>query len=48
LSWLLPIPVVVPLLAAAINTAGDHVLPRRAGDVLAIAAAGAPRSRSRS
>ena len=39
MSWLLPIPVVVPLLAAAVNTAGDHVLPRRGGDVLAIGAA---------
>src|SRR4051795_4994709 len=39
MSWLLPIPVVVPLLAGALNIAGDHVLPRRAGDVLAISAA---------
>jgi multicomponent Na+:H+ antiporter subunit D len=41
LSWLLPLPVAVPLLAAAINTAGDHVLPRRVGDTLAIAASAA-------
>jgi multicomponent Na+:H+ antiporter subunit D len=40
MSWLLPIPVIVPLLAAAVNIAGDHVLPRRVGDALAIAATG--------
>jgi multicomponent Na+:H+ antiporter subunit D len=41
MSWLLPLPVVIPLLAAAVNTAGDHVLPRRAGDAIAISAAAA-------
>src|SRR5205085_2246130 len=40
-SWLLPLPVVIPLLAAAVNTAGDHVLRRRAGDVIAIGATAA-------
>ena len=39
MSWLLPLPVIIPLLAAAVNTAGDHILPRRVGDVLAIGAA---------
>jgi multicomponent Na+:H+ antiporter subunit D len=41
LSWLLPLPVAIPLVAAAVNTAGDHALPRRLGDAIAIAGAGA-------
>ena len=38
MSWLLPLPAVVPLLAAAVNIAGDHVLPRRVGDSIGLAA----------
>ena len=41
MSWLLPLPVAIPLLAAAVNVAGDHVMPRRVGDALAILAAAA-------
>jgi multicomponent Na+:H+ antiporter subunit D len=42
LSWALPLPVVVPLLAAALNAALDHVTPRWAHDgvtILGVAAA---------
>jgi multicomponent Na+:H+ antiporter subunit D len=38
-SWLLPLPAVVPLLGAALVTATGHLLPRRARDGLALAAA---------
>jgi multicomponent Na+:H+ antiporter subunit D len=42
MTWALPLPVVIPLLAAAVTTAGDHVLPRRLGDAFGvIGAAGA-------
>jgi multicomponent Na+:H+ antiporter subunit D len=41
MSWLLPLPAVIPLLAAAFNIAGDHVLPRWIGSTISIAAAGA-------
>jgi multicomponent Na+:H+ antiporter subunit D len=40
MSWLLPLPVVIPLLAAAVNVAGDNVLPRRAGDAIALVGVG--------
>jgi multicomponent Na+:H+ antiporter subunit D len=33
--------VVIPLLAAAVNISGDHVLPRRVGDAIALLAAAA-------
>jgi multicomponent Na+:H+ antiporter subunit D len=36
MSWMLPLPVVIPLLAAAANVAGDHVLPRRVGDAIGL------------
>jgi multicomponent Na+:H+ antiporter subunit D len=39
MSWTLPLPVVIPLLAAAVCTAGDHVLPRRLGDAIAVVGA---------
>jgi multicomponent Na+:H+ antiporter subunit D len=38
MSWLLPLPAVIPLLAAALNIAGDHMLPRRLGDAIGLAA----------
>jgi multicomponent Na+:H+ antiporter subunit D len=38
LSWLLPLPVAIPLLAAAVNAAGTHAFPRRVGDAISIAA----------
>ncbi|MEN3342734.1 MAG: multicomponent Na+:H+ antiporter subunit, partial [Actinomycetota bacterium] len=41
MSWALPLPVVIPLLAAAVNISGDHVLPRRVGDAIALLAAAA-------
>jgi multicomponent Na+:H+ antiporter subunit D len=41
LTWVLPLPVVIPLLAAALCTAGDHVLPRRLGDAIGVAGAAA-------
>jgi multicomponent Na+:H+ antiporter subunit D len=41
-SWALPLPAVIPLIAAAAATAGDHVLPRRLGDLIGVlGAAGA-------
>jgi multicomponent Na+:H+ antiporter subunit D len=33
---MLPLPVVCPLICAALAVAGDHVLPRRAGDAIAL------------
>ncbi|MBV8562229.1 MAG: NADH-quinone oxidoreductase subunit D, partial [Actinobacteria bacterium] len=39
MTWALPLPVVLPLLAAAVATAGDHVLPRRAADAIAVVGA---------
>ena len=36
---MLPLPVVIPLIAAAICTAGDHVLPRRLGDAIGVVGA---------
>jgi multicomponent Na+:H+ antiporter subunit D len=41
MSWLLPLPVAVPLLAAALNAAGTHIFPRRVCDAIAIAAVAA-------
>jgi multicomponent Na+:H+ antiporter subunit D len=41
MSWALPLPVAIPLLGAAFNVMADHVLPRRAGDVVAVSAAAA-------
>jgi multicomponent Na+:H+ antiporter subunit D len=41
MSWLLPLPVAVPLLTAALVSASDRVAPRRLQDALAIAAAAA-------
>ena len=41
MSWALPLPVAIPLLAAAFNVIGDHVLPRRVGDAVAVSAAAA-------
>jgi multicomponent Na+:H+ antiporter subunit D len=38
-SWLLPLPVAVPLLGAALIAVTDHVVPRRVKNVMAIAAA---------
>lgn len=38
MSWMLPLPAVIPLLAAALNIAGDHVVPRRVGDAIGLAA----------
>jgi multicomponent Na+:H+ antiporter subunit D len=40
MSWLLPLPVVVPLLAAAVNAAGTHFFPRRVSDAVALVAVG--------
>jgi multicomponent Na+:H+ antiporter subunit D len=39
MSWLLPLPVAIPLLAAAAVAAGDHVAPRRLQDATALLAA---------
>jgi len=39
MSWIPPLLVAVPLLAAAVVVATDHVLPRRVEDLVAIAAA---------
>jgi multicomponent Na+:H+ antiporter subunit D len=41
MSWALPLPVVIPLISAALATAGDHVLPRRLGDAIAVIGAAA-------
>ena len=41
MTWALPLPVVIPLIAAALATAGDHVLPRRLGDAIGVAGAAA-------
>jgi multicomponent Na+:H+ antiporter subunit D len=41
MSWLLPLPVAIPLLAAAVNAGGAHVLPRRVSDGIGILAAAA-------
>jgi multicomponent Na+:H+ antiporter subunit D len=38
-SWMLPLLVAVPLLAAAVVAGGEHVLPRRVRDAIGIAAA---------
>ena len=38
MSWMLPLPAVVPLLAAALNAALDHVTPRWAHNTVTIAA----------
>ena len=38
MSWMLPLPAVIPLLGAALNIAGDHVMPRRIGDAIGLAA----------
>src|SRR5207248_905252 len=40
-SWVLPLPVAIPLLAAALVVGADHVTPRRVQDLIGIAAAGA-------
>jgi multicomponent Na+:H+ antiporter subunit D len=39
MTWALPLPVVIPLIGAAVATAGDHVLPRRLGDAIGVASA---------
>jgi multicomponent Na+:H+ antiporter subunit D len=39
LTWALPLPVVIPLIAAALTTAGDHMLPRRLGDAIGVVGA---------
>jgi multicomponent Na+:H+ antiporter subunit D len=39
MTWLLPLPAVIPLLAAAVNIAGDHVLPRWVGSAIGLAGA---------
>ena len=41
MSWLLPLPVAIPLLAAALNTAVGHLTPRWVHDLLSIVAAAA-------
>ena len=41
MSWVLPLPVAIPLLAAAVIVAGERFLPRRVEDALGILAAGA-------
>ena len=38
MNWLLPLPAVVPLLGAAVNTLLDHVTPRRAHNVVTLVA----------
>lgn len=40
MSWLLPVPVVVPLLAAALNTALDHVSPKWLHSVITLGGIG--------
>jgi multicomponent Na+:H+ antiporter subunit D len=37
MSWMVPLPAVIPLLAAAVNTALDHVTPRWAHNAVTIA-----------
>jgi multicomponent Na+:H+ antiporter subunit D len=39
MTWALPLPVVIPLIAASLCTAGDHVLPRRLGDAIGVVGA---------
>jgi len=39
MTWALPLPVAIPLIAAALLVVGGEVLPRRAQDAIAIAAA---------
>ena len=41
MSWLLPLPVAIPLLAAVLVSASDHVAPRPLQDAIAVAAAAA-------
>ena len=41
MSWALPLPVVIPLITAALCTAGDHVMPRRLADAIGVAGAAA-------
>jgi multicomponent Na+:H+ antiporter subunit D len=41
MTWALPLPVVIPLIAAAFATAGDHYLPRRLGDAIGVVGAAA-------
>src|SRR4051794_13851533 len=41
MSWMLPLPAVLPLLAAAINAALDHVTPRLVHNLIAVAATAA-------
>ncbi|HEY6029648.1 MAG TPA: complex I subunit 5 family protein, partial [Gaiellaceae bacterium] len=41
MSWIVPLPVAIPLLAAALVAAMDHVVPRRIEDSVAILAAAA-------
>jgi multicomponent Na+:H+ antiporter subunit D len=38
LTWALPLPVAIPLIGAGLATAGDHMLPRRLGDAIAVVA----------
>jgi multicomponent Na+:H+ antiporter subunit D len=40
-SWALPLPAVIPLIAAAVATAGDHVIPRRVSDAIGVVGAAA-------
>jgi multicomponent Na+:H+ antiporter subunit D len=39
LTWALPLPVVIPLIAGAVATGGDHILPRRLSDAIGVAGA---------
>jgi multicomponent Na+:H+ antiporter subunit D len=41
MSWMLPLPVAIPLLAAAVNAAGTHLFQRRVVDAISIAAVSA-------
>jgi multicomponent Na+:H+ antiporter subunit D len=41
MSWALPLPVAIPLMAAALLIAAGHLLPRRTKNAIAIGAAGA-------
>ncbi len=41
MSWALPLPVVIPLLAAAVCAFGSHLFPRRVTDAIALAAVAA-------
>lgn len=41
MTWVLPLPVVIPMIAAALCTAGDHVLPRRLADAIGVLGAAA-------